>query len=103
MKYVSGMRVVRGDNLVRGARVGEVLVDFAQVGVCDRHAAEQAFDRLGDAGMQFYHDQLQTTDLVKVVTLPNDVEMFMPDRDLATGTILFTSLAPLPSFRRASR
>jgi hypothetical protein len=34
-----------------------------------------AFDVLGDAGMPAYYEQLQTTELVKTVTLPNNVEM----------------------------
>lgn len=50
-KYVSALRMARGDDLVRGSRLNDVLVDFGQIGVCDRDAVERAFDILGDAGM----------------------------------------------------
>jgi hypothetical protein len=76
-KYVSAMRVARGTDLVRGSRLDDVVIDFGQVGVCDRDAVEKAFDVLGDAGMSNYHDQLQTNDLVKTVILPNKAEMFI--------------------------
>jgi hypothetical protein len=77
VRYVRGLRVARGENLVRGARVGDLVVDFAQVGVCDRDAMEQAFDGLGDSGMHSYYDQLQTTDLATILVLPNDAKMFI--------------------------
>lgn len=76
-RYVSSLRVARGNDLVRGSRLDDVLVDFGQIGVCDRNAVETAFDVLGDGGMHTYYDQLQTTDLIKTVTLPNKVEMFI--------------------------
>ena len=85
VKYVSALRVARGDNLVRGSRMGDVLVDFAQVGVCDRDAVEKAFDSLGDTGMRIYYDQLQTTDLVKTVTLPGNVEMIIARSGFGDG------------------
>jgi hypothetical protein len=76
-KYVSSLRVARGKDVVRGSRLADVLVDFGQIGVCDRDAVEKAFGVLGDAGMQTYYEQLQTTDLVKTISLPNKVEMFI--------------------------
>lgn len=76
-KYVSSLRVARGKELVRGSRLNDVLVDFGQIGICDRDAVENAFDILGDAGMQTYYEQLQTTDLVKTISLPNKVDIFV--------------------------
>ena len=84
-KYVSAMRVARGSDLVRASRLGDVVVDFGQIGVCDRAAVEKAFDVLGDAGMSTYHDQLQTTELVKAVALPNDAEMFIARSGFGDG------------------
>lgn len=40
----------------RGALLGKILVDFAQIGVGDRVAVTSAFDALGDAGMSRYLD-----------------------------------------------
>jgi hypothetical protein len=75
-KYISALRVARGSDVSRGSRLGDVIVDFGQVGVCDRDAVERAFDVLGDAGMPAYYQQLQTTDLIRIVTLPDNVNMF---------------------------
>jgi hypothetical protein len=84
-KYVRAMRVARGNNLVRGSRLDHVVVDFGQIGVCDRDAVEKAFDELGDAGMSTYYDQLQTSDLVKTVTLPDNAEMFIARSGFGDG------------------
>jgi len=84
-KYISALRVARGDDFVRGARLDDLLVDFGQIGVCDRDAVERAFDILGDAGMPTYYEQLQTTELVKTVNLPNDVEMFIARSGFGDG------------------
>lgn len=84
-KYVSSLRVARGDGLIRGTLLSRVLVDFGQIGVCDRDAVETAFDILGDAGMQNYYEQLQTTDLVKIISLPNNIEMFVAHSGFGDG------------------
>jgi hypothetical protein len=84
-KYVSGLRVVRGPEPIRGSRLDDVVVDFGQIGVGDRDAVEKAFDVLGDSGMQAYYGQLQTTDLVKTVKLPDNVEMFIARSGFGDG------------------
>ena len=84
-RYVSALRVACGNDLVRGSRLDDVLIDFGQIGVCDRDAAEAAFDILGDVGMPTYYNQLQTTELAKTVTLPNNVEMFIVRSGFGAG------------------
>ena len=59
----------------RGALLGKVLVDFAQIGVGDRVAVASAFDALGDAGMSLYFEKLQTEDDVFWIELPSGVSM----------------------------
>ncbi|HVV50846.1 MAG TPA: hypothetical protein VHO06_14365 [Polyangia bacterium] len=62
----------------RGRRLGEVIVDFGQLGICDRDAVEKAFEVLGDLGMSTYFDQLQTaTGLTGWIVLPGAVRMAM--------------------------
>jgi hypothetical protein len=76
--YVRSLRVVsvhEYESLERAQHVGVVVVDFGQICVCDRAAVAASFDRLGDAGMQHYYDQLNTTELVSLVTLPDGVVM----------------------------
>jgi len=85
VKYVRGLRVARGKDVVRGSQLDVVVVDFGQIGVGDRDTLEKVFDALGDAGMQSYYGQLQTTDLVKRVSLPNKVEMFIARSGFGDG------------------
>lgn len=59
----------------RGAVLGKVVVDFAQICVGDRVAACAAFDALGDAGMSRYFDQLQTEEGVFWIELPSNVAL----------------------------
>ena len=66
----------RGPGPMRGALLGKVLVDFAQISVGDRVAVESAFDALGETGMSLYFDQLQTEDDVFWIELPSGVSMF---------------------------
>ena len=84
-KYVSSLRVARGNDLVRGSRLEDLVVDFGQIGVGDRDAIEKAFDALGDAGMQAYYVQLQTTELVKTVDLPNNAKMLVTRSGFGDG------------------
>jgi hypothetical protein len=63
--------------LSRGRQMGTVLVDFGQIGICDRQAVQSGFASLGDEGMPRYYAQLNTTEPVTWVRLPSAVEMLV--------------------------
>ena len=63
-KHVAGIRAMTmAGQVIRGNAIGRVPVDFGQVGLCDRDAVEHAFDKLGEARMSDYFEQLNTPDL----------------------------------------
>lgn len=68
--YVRTVRIERGGSTRRGTYIGNVEVDFGQIGVCDRAVTEHAFEQLGDDKMHLYFDQLNTTELFGSLTLP---------------------------------
>lgn len=73
--FVRSLRVCSEDGLARGQRIGGVLVDFGQIGVCDRGAVAAEFTQLEDAGMPIYYEKLNTTYLSGVVMLPHGTKM----------------------------
>ena len=78
IRHVRCFRVMLCGVELRSRRpgLGEVIVDFGQVGICDRDAAEAAFESLGEHGMDDYHRQLDYTDLSKWVHLPGPTLMW---------------------------
>lgn len=78
-QHVASVRVIRREctEWHRGKKLGLLVVDFGQVGICDRDAVEKAFDGLGDTQMSRYYDQLNSTDLTLVVRLPGQIEMIV--------------------------
>ncbi|HKQ39495.1 MAG TPA: hypothetical protein VJ063_15565 [Verrucomicrobiae bacterium] len=75
--YIAGVRVAHHGSLARATWMGNVTVDFAQIGICDRDAAEFAFNLLGDGGMPYYYKQLDTVGSVEWVQLPGSVKMLV--------------------------
>jgi hypothetical protein len=57
--------------------LGEVLVDFGQIGICDREHAVKAFEQLGDDGMSRYYDQLSTDELVREIKICGEAKMLL--------------------------
>jgi hypothetical protein len=77
-KHIAGVRVAAlGPALSRARWVGNVLVDFGQIGICDRDAVEASFNLLGDDGMSQYYNQLNTIALVDWVQLPGSTKMLI--------------------------
>jgi hypothetical protein len=77
-RYIARARVAISEGPLKlGDEVGIVGVDFGQLGVCDRDSVETAFDILGDSRMPEYFDQLNTTDLIGTVKLPEEVKMLI--------------------------
>lgn len=78
-KHVAAMRVApeKSTDLCRGPKLGSLIVDFGQVGICDRDAVEAAFEILGDEQMNKYYDQLDSTELTLIVRLPGQTEMIV--------------------------
>lgn len=75
-RYIARARVSLSDERQSlGNQLGILVVDFGQVGVCDRESMESAFDALGDNGMSIYFDQLNITTLTGRVELPSGVKM----------------------------
>lgn len=77
-KHVAGLRVQKASTApIRGRLLGSVPIDFGQIGICDRDAAERAFDALGDERLPEYQDQLNTTDLVAWIVVHAEVRMLI--------------------------
>jgi len=76
-RHLMAIRVINAEDVLLGGVVGNIGVDFGQIGICDRSAVEAAFDVLGDAGMGEYFDQLNTTELIGIVGLPLGVAMYI--------------------------
>lgn len=76
-RHIGSLRMLMAGATVskRGNMIGTVVVDFGQIGICDRDTVESAFDVLGDGGMHQYYDQLNTTDLLGWVCLPKSARM----------------------------
>ncbi|NKI96835.1 DUF4241 domain-containing protein [Rhizobacter sp. SG703] len=76
-RHVAALRalVAETDQFSRGAKLGNIQVDFAQIGICDRDVIEAAFDSLGDDGMSQYYDLLNTTTPVSWIYLPGSAAM----------------------------
>jgi hypothetical protein len=71
-RHVAAIRILKSlGELRRGTKMGEFIVDFGQVAICDRTGAERAFETLGDNGMRRYFDQLNVTELFSLVILPD--------------------------------
>lgn len=84
--YVQALKVVLGEaEAIMSEVIGHLNIDFGQVGICDRIAVEKAFDRLGDAGMQNYYDQLEGEDLFHEIRLPEHVKMISVQSGFGDG------------------
>jgi hypothetical protein len=77
-RHIARARVATSEEPVKlGTVVGIVGVEFGQVGVCDRELVESAFDVLGDSRMPEYFNQLNTTELIGIIKLPEEVKMYI--------------------------
>ena len=86
-QHVAAVRLVSSDEEVsRGKRVGSVLVDFGQVGFCDRDAVEKAFEAIADDEMSLYYDQLDTTTVSGQAVLPGAVKIAYVRPGFGDGT-----------------
>jgi hypothetical protein len=76
--YVELVRVAAiGKQCSRSEAIGSLIIDFGQLGICDRDAVEHAFDALGDERMPEYFDQLNTSEPVGWISLPSGERMFI--------------------------
>jgi hypothetical protein len=73
---VAATRVALSTDVSRGAKVGDVIIDFAQLGVCDRDAFERVVESLTDEDMPTYFNQLQTLDDTGKAELPGAKVVF---------------------------
>lgn len=86
-EHVARIRIASsGESFSLGGEIGNVAVDFAQIGICDRNAIEVAFEALGDAGMLTFFEKLNVTDLVHTVQLPGSAKMFVVRPGFGDGT-----------------
>lgn len=76
----------------RAEKIGELIVDFAQVGFCNPAAMGHAFDLLGDDGMNAYYRQIDNVELYSMVTLLGDARMIVLRPGYGDGVYLIYEL-----------
>ena len=69
-RIVAAVRVSQDHSVRRAREIGQVMVDFARIAICDRDRAEAEFEKLGNDGMSVYFDALDSTEHAYLITLP---------------------------------
>lgn len=82
-RHVAAARVTAAQDVSRGNKLGDVLVDFGQLGFCDRDAIERAFESLD---MDVYYDQLNTEELTGRALLPGSDKILYVRTGFGSGS-----------------